>query len=431
LNGAWDGHTETVAIIGLGYVGMPLAVALSRSYSVLGFDVDLERVNELRTAVDRTHEVSSASLRDSTAEWTSDAERLRDATFFIVTVPTPVDDRNIPDFRPLRSSSVTVGRHVSPGAVVVYESTVYPGATREVCVPILEEESGLKCGVDFFVGYSPERINPGDAEHTLDRVVKVIAGQDEPTSDRMASLYGTICSAGLHVASSIEVAEAAKVIENTQRDLNIALMNELALIFDRIGISTSEVLAAARTKWNFLDFVPGLVGGHCIGVDPYYLTHKAEAVGYHPQVILAGRRVNDSIAEFIATKTLKLLVANGFSIGDASMSVLGLTFKPDVPDIRNSKVPDLLCELAGYGVAPLVHDPLAPIELARSEYGVEISARPGPGTCDAVILAVPHRSYLATSDDVWSQVTAGGVLVDVKGALAPNPDRPDVTYWSL
>jgi UDP-N-acetyl-D-glucosamine/UDP-N-acetyl-D-galactosamine dehydrogenase len=425
------GAGETVAVIGLGYVGMPLAVALSRSYPVIGFDLDPDRVAELQAGLDRTSEVPTDSLRDASAEWTTDPARLRDATFFIVTVPTPVDDRNIPDFGPLRSSSLTVGRHLSPGAVVVYESTVYPGATREVCVPILEDESGLKCGVDFFVGYSPERINPGDTEHTLERVVKVIAGQDEATAERMASVYGTICHAGLHVASSIEVAEAAKVIENTQRDLNIALMNELALIFDRIGISTSEVLAAARTKWNFLDFVPGLVGGHCIGVDPYYLTHKAEAVGYHPQVILAGRRVNDSVAEVIATKTLKLLVASGVSIGEAKVSVLGLTFKPDVPDIRNSKVPDLVEELGRYGVTPSVHDPLAPAELARSEYGIVMSDRPGPGSCDAVILAVPHRSYLAKSGDVWAQVREGGVLVDVKGALAPDPRRPDVTHWSL
>ena len=423
---------ETIAVVGLGYVGLPLAVALAREFPLIGVDVDAKRVAELGTGFDRTYEIPADVLGASHATWSCDPTDLSKATFIIVTVPTPIDEHLVPDLGPLRSASTTIGCHLRPGTVVVFESTVYPGVTEEVCQPILERESGLVAGIDFTVGYSPERINPGDRMHTLDRVVKVIAGQDEVTVERMAAVYGSVCTAGLHYAPSIRVAEAAKVIENTQRDLNIALMNELSLIFDRLGIRTADVLAAARTKWNFLPFVPGLVGGHCIGVDPYYLTYKAQSVGYHPNVILAGRRVNDAMGAFIAAKTVKLLAGQGISGSAARVAVLGLTFKEDVPDLRNSRVPDIIREITEFGVTLVVHDPVAVAADAQHEYGLELSSWPLQGLFDAVIMAVPHAWYRERQHDVAAILRPGGVLIDVKATFDPTAEPwTDHMVWAL
>ncbi|MCU0764452.1 MAG: nucleotide sugar dehydrogenase, partial [Burkholderiaceae bacterium] len=362
-----------VAVVGLGYVGLPLAVEFGRKHRTIGFDLSQAKVDAYRRHVDPTGEVSSEDLKAATRlEPTTDAAALKEADFVVVAVPTPVDDAHNPDFSPLVGSSTSVGRNLKPGAVIVYESTVYPGATEEVCIPILERESGLTWKKDFFVGYSPERINPGDREHTLTRIVKVVSGDTPQTLEKVAAMYGSIITAGVHKASSIKVAEAAKVIENTQRDLNIALMNELSLIFHRIGIDTLEVLHAAGTKWNFLPFRPGLVGGHCIGVDPYYLTFKAEKLGYHPQVILAGRRINDGMGKFVAEQTVKQMIQAGFPVKGSHVNVLGLTFKENCPDLRNSKVIDVIHELESYGVTVHVHDPVALPEEAKHEYGVDL-----------------------------------------------------------
>ncbi len=422
--------TERVGVVGLGYVGLPLAVALADHFPVLGFDIDDRRVAELAAGHDRTGEVESALLRSSSLNVSMEPSDLRRCTFIIVTVPTPVDRHRAPDFGPLRAASNLIGGALTEGAVVVYESTVYPGATEEICVPILEKVSGLRAGSEFFVGYSPERINPGDKVHTIDTVVKVISAQDPTTLARLRKVYGSICAGGLHVAPTIQVAEAAKVIENTQRDLNIALMNELALIFDRLGISTRDVLDAARTKWNFLPFVPGLVGGHCIGVDPYYLTHKAESVGYHPDVILAGRRVNDGMGAFIAAKATKMLAAKGVAISNARVLVLGLTFKEDVPDLRNSRVPDIVDELRQFGASPEVVDPLgSPVDAAH-EYGIVLGSEPQGDGYDAVILAVAHRELVGDLAKLGRLVRPGGVLIDVKSALNA-ADFAHATVWTL
>ena len=364
---------ERLAIIGLGYVGLPIALAFaSKCPDVIGFDIDERKLARLRKGEDPTGQHTANELMHSRLRYSSSGEDLKDRSFYIVTVPTPIDEHHRPDLRPLVSASELIGKTVQPGAVVVFESTVYPGVTEEVCGPIIEKRSGLKAGKDFFLGYSPERINPGDREHTFERIVKVVSGDSPATLERVASAYEQVVKAGIHRAESIRVAEAAKVIENTQRDLNIALMNELALIFDRIGISTSDVLRAASTKWNFMPFQPGLVGGHCIGVDPYYLTAKAEQLGYHPQVILAGRRINDSMGEFIARKTIKSLISQSLPVKAARVGVLGLTFKENVPDIRNSRIPDIVKELESYGVQVLVHDPFAEAPEAMHEYGIEI-----------------------------------------------------------
>jgi UDP-N-acetyl-D-glucosamine/UDP-N-acetyl-D-galactosamine dehydrogenase len=421
---------ERVAVVGLGYVGLPLAVALADHLTVLGFDIDARRIAELTSGHDRTGEITADRLTASSLTYSTDPKSLSDSTFIVVTVPTPVDQHRSPDFGPLRSASKLIGSALSPGAVVVYESTVYPGATEEICIPILERESGLKAGSDFFVGYSPERINPGDLVHTIDKVVKIISAQDPVTLARLRAVYGSICTGGLHEASSIQVAEAAKVIENTQRDLNIALMNELALIFDRLGISTREVLNAAGTKWNFLPFVPGLVGGHCIGVDPYYLTHKAESVGYHPDVILAGRRVNDGMGQFIAAKTTKLLASTGVAISAARVLVLGLTFKEDVPDLRNSRVPDIINELREFGARPEVVDPYGDPAEALHEYGIELASTPSSDGYDAVILAVAHKSILEDTAMLATLVRPGGFLIDVKSVVKPS-DVAHATVWTL
>ncbi len=424
---------EVIAIVGLGYVGLPVALACARVFPrVIGYDIDRARIDELLRGYDRTGETDAESLRTSRLTITSDLRSLEGATFFIVTVPTPIDANRQPDLGPLESASRAVGSVLSEGGIVVYESTVYPGVTEELCGPILAEASGLAQGVGFHLGYSPERINPGDREHTLDRVVKVVSADDEVTLERVAGVYGRIVSAGLYRAPSIRVAEAAKVIENTQRDLNIALMNELAIIFDRLDLRSLDVLRAAGTKWNFLPFRPGLVGGHCIGVDPYYLTAKAESVGYHPQVILAGRRINDGMGAFLAQKTVKLMVEADVPLRDGRVAILGLTFKENVPDLRNSRVPDIVRELQAFGVRPKVHDPLAPAEHADRECGVRLSPLEELGELDVLILAVPHAAYLESeSATVLSRIRHGGVLVDVKGAI-PREAVPDgIRYWSL
>ena len=410
---------STIAVVGLGYVGLPLAVEFGKRCPTIGYDLAESKISAYRQHRDPTGEVSSTDLMAATLlDFTSDPRRLSVADFIIVAVPTPVDNAHIPDFGPLISSSTTVAQHMKPGVVVIYESTVYPGATEEVCIPILERVSGLKWGKDFHVGYSPERVNPGDKLRTISKIVKVVSGDDPQTLDAVASLYELIISAGVHRASSIKVAEAAKVIENTQRDLNIALMNELAIIFEKIGIDTLEVLDAAGTKWNFLPFRPGLVGGHCIGVDPYYLTHKAEMLGYHPQVILAGRRINDSMATFVAQQTVKLMIKNNICINGAKVNVLGLTFKENCPDIRNSKIADLVKELHSYGCHVCVHDPIAQSREALSEYGIELVSWDNLPRAEAIIVAVPHIQFVAMSmTELLQKIRPGGVFVDVKSVF--------------
>ncbi|UFS69925.1 nucleotide sugar dehydrogenase [Geomonas sp. RF6] len=422
-----------ISVIGLGYVGLPVAVAFGKSARTVGFDINAERVKELRDGYDRTGEVTAEDLQAADLWYTDSIDELRSADFHIVAVPTPVDEANQPDLTPMLRASETVGRAVKPGDIVVYESTVYPGVTEEECVPILERVSGLTCGRDFKVGYSPERINPGDKEHTFTKIKKVVSGQDAETLEIVAGVYESVVSAGVHRASSIKVAEAAKVIENTQRDLNIALMNELAIIFDRLGIDTGEVLAAAGSKWNFLRFTPGLVGGHCIGVDPYYLTHKAEKVGYIPQVILAGRRINDGMARFVAQRTIKEMIKAGHCIKGALVTVLGLTFKENCPDLRNSKVVDIIDELRDYDVTVQVHDPLADPAEALHEYGVELTPFDSLAPAAAVVAAVSHSSYLALgAAELSSLLTEGGVLIDVKGSYPREAMRgAGIECWRL
>ncbi len=411
---------DVVAVVGLGYVGLPLAVEFGKKFDTIGYDLSAAKIDSYRRYHDPTGEVSSDDLRAATRLTpTSDPSDLRRADFIVVAVPTPVDVAHIPDFSPLISASTTVARHMTKGAIVIYESTVYPGATEEVCVPVLERDSGMRWRQDFHVGYSPERVNPGDKEHTVSRIIKVVSGDDDQTLAKVADLYASIITAGIHRASSIKVAEAAKVIENTQRDLNIALMNELALIFDRMGIDTLEVLQAAGTKWNFLPFRPGLVGGHCIGVDPYYLTHKAEMIGYHPQVILAGRRINDGMGAYVAQQTMKQLIKNGSQLPGAKVIVLGLTFKENCPDLRNSKVADVISELTELGCKVSVHDPIADSRDAEHHYGVRLTPwEELPAQADAVVAAVPHSSYLAMPlRDFLSRLKASGVFIDVKSAF--------------
>ncbi|MDJ0816441.1 MAG: nucleotide sugar dehydrogenase [Desulfobacterales bacterium] len=423
-----------LAVVGLGYVGLPLAVHMSDHFDVIGFDLKSERIQELRNGFDRTLEVTSDALQKSGCRYTDDPDDLAQCRLIIVAVPTPIDDARIPDLSPLRSASATVGRQLQKGACIVYESTVYPGATEEVCIPILEAESGLEFGRDFTVGYSPERINPGDKVHTLDKIVKIVSGSDPATCELLAKVYGKVVEAGIHRASSIKVAEAAKVIENTQRDLNIALMNELSKIFDRIGIDTLEVLDAAGTKWNFLPFRPGLVGGHCIGVDPYYLTFKADAMGYHPEMILAGRRINDGMGKHIAERTVKMLIAAGKQVRGARVAVLGITFKEDVPDLRNTKVIDIINELQDYGIEVVVSDPLAdPVE-ARTYYNVELQPLSEIHNLDAVVLAVMHRVYLDSglTGIAGRCADSNALVIDVKGCFNPEEaEELGVTYWRL
>jgi UDP-N-acetyl-D-galactosamine dehydrogenase len=424
----------TVAVVGLGYVGLPVAVAFARQRPTIGFDLSKKRIENLRHMVDPTGEVSTAELMEAKNFRATHAPAdLEQADFIIVAVPTPINAARQPDFGPLVSASETVGRYMKPGATVIYESTVYPGATEEVCVPLLEKHSGMRWRQDFHVGYSPERINPGDKEHCFSKILKVVSGDDEATLEKVADLYSSVISAGVYRASSIKVAEAAKVIENTQRDINIAFVNELAIIFERMGLDTHEVLKAAGTKWNFLGFRPGLVGGHCIGVDPYYLTHKAELLGHHPEVILAGRRINDAMGPHIARKTVQQMIHCGRNIKGARVNVLGLTFKENVPDIRNSKVVDILRELAEFGVETYVHDPLASADDALHEYGVKLCEWDRLPAADALILAVPHRKLLALPlAQLQQKVVRNGCVIDVKSVLdADALRREGLRVWRL
>ncbi|MDL2268150.1 nucleotide sugar dehydrogenase [Desulfovibrio sp. OttesenSCG-928-G15] len=424
-----------IAVVGLGYVGLPLAIALSRPFSVLGFDVNAKRIEELAAGRDHTGEVLSEDLVDTNISFSSNPQDLTGAAIIIVAVPTPIDKAKNPDLTPLIKASETVGKYMPDGAIIVYESTVYPGVTEEICVPILEKASGKICNDGFFVGYSPERINPGDKVHTVDNIVKVVSASTKDALELLACIYGSVIMAGVHKAPSIKVAEAAKVIENTQRDLNIALMNELSLIFDNLGIDTLDVLKAAGTKWNFLPFRPGLVGGHCIGVDPYYLTFKAEETGYLPEVILAGRRINDSMGKYVAQKAIKLLIRSYGSIGMAKVGIFGFTFKENVPDLRNSKVMDIVDELKSFGIESLIHDPLAdPLE-ALGEYGVSLRPLNEMVDLDAIIVAVPHEAYGAMSLSEFKGFCKPDTcppLLDIKGFW----DRADAEgagfiYWRL
>jgi UDP-N-acetyl-D-galactosamine dehydrogenase len=423
-----------IAVVGLGYVGLPIAVAFGKQQRVIGFDINKAKIAELQKGLDRTGEVSSADLKATDVHYTYQPGDLKAADFIIVAVPTPINEALQPDLTALRRSSELIGANLSPGSIVVFESTVYPGATEEVCRPILEQASGMKCGVDFKLGYSPERINPGDKEHTLEKITKVVSAQDEASLDIIANTYGLVVKAGIHRAPSIKVAEAAKVIENTQRDLNIALMNELALIFHRLGIDTKSVLEAAGTKWNFLKFSPGLVGGHCIGVDPYYLTSKAESVGYHPQVILAGRRINNGMGKFVAEQTMKRLSELARPVKDLKVAVLGLSFKENVPDLRNSRVPDIIHELREYGVQVLVHDPIVEPEEAVEEYGIHLSTWDHLSDIDGIILAVAHRVYADMGLQKLLKPLRSqreGVVIDVKCLLDQAKLPKTLKYWRL
>jgi UDP-N-acetyl-D-galactosamine dehydrogenase len=424
---------EKIAVIGLGYVGLPVALAFARKFpGTVGFDINEEKIKELARGFDRNLEVSEQELKSSTLKFTNDPADLKGVTFFVVAVPTPVDVNHMPDLTPVVAASRTVGKVLEKGAVVVYESTVYPGVTEEICGPVLAKESGLVQGKDFKLGYSPERINPGDKEHTLERIIKVVSGEDAETLERVASTYAAIVDAGVHRAPSIKVAEAAKVIENTQRDLNIALMNELAIIFDRMGVRTMDVLEAAGTKWNFLKFRPGLVGGHCIGVDPYYLTMKAQQLGYEPEVILAGRRINDNMGRYVAQRLVKLLVNADIPVKGARVGVLGLSFKEDVNDIRNSKVPDIVSELREYGINALVHDPLANPKDAQHEYGIQLCSFEELRALDGIVFAVAHKAYVEMGPERLTRpLRDGGVFVDVKSVFDASKMTRSIRYWSL
>ncbi|MBX3348149.1 MAG: nucleotide sugar dehydrogenase [Nitrospira sp.] len=427
-------QARSIAVVGLGYVGLPIAVAFGKIGPVIGFDINKKKIEELQKGIDRTGEVSKEDLGLAQVRYTSEPADLKSANFIIVAVPTPINDALQPDLTALQKASELIGRNLSSGAIVVYESTVYPGATEEICLPILEKVSGMKGGVDFKLGYSPERINPGDKEHTLAKIIKVVSAQDQDALDIVADTYALVVTAGIHRASGIKVAEAAKVIENTQRDLNIALMNELSLIFHRLGIDTKSVLEAAGTKWNFLRFSPGLVGGHCIGVDPYYLTSKAESVGYHPEVILAGRRINNGMGKFVAEQTMKLLSQLSRPANELRVGVLGLTFKENVPDLRNSKVPDIIRELHEYGVQVLVHDPIAEEEEAMAEYGIHLVEWDQLKDLDGLIVAVAHKRFSDLSlQELLRPLRSRnqGVLIDVKSIFDPVQIPPSLKYWRL
>ena len=426
---------EKLSLIGLGYVGMPIAVAFARKLDVIGFDLNSQKIDLYKKGIDPTHEVGDEVISKSTVEFTDDASKLREAKFHIVAVPTPVNDDHTPDLTPVEGASTILGRNLTKGSVVVFESTVYPGVTEDVCVPILERESGLKCGVDFKIGYSPERINPGDKVHRLETITKIVSGMDEETLDCVAKVYELVVEAGVYRAESIKVAEAAKVIENSQRDINIAFMNELSIIFNKMGIDTKAVLEAAGTKWNFLKFYPGLVGGHCIGVDPYYLTYKAEMLGYHSQVILAGRRINDDMGKYVAENCVKKLIAADKAVKGAKVAILGFTFKENCPDTRNTKVIDIVNELREYGIEPIVADPQADAEEAKRLYGIEFVDVSEIKDMDAVVLAVAHKKLKENmSLEMINSLFDDGkrVLLDIKGVL----DRKEceavgISYWRL
>ncbi len=428
-----DIKTLKVAVIGLGYVGLPVAVAFARAgVNISGFDVNKTRIEELNSGFDRTGEIEDDVLKSSSFKATANIEDITGSDIFIVCVPTPIDENRQPDLTPVQKASETVAKALKKGSIVIYESTVYPGVTEDICGPILEKISGLRQGQDFKLGYSPERINPGDKQHTIETITKVVSGEDAQTLETVTALYETIVKAGVHKAPSIKVAESAKVIENIQRDLNIALMNELAIIFDKLGIRTKDVLAASGTKWNFIPFTPGLVGGHCIGVDPYYLTAKAEQIGYSPQVILSGRRINDGMGAYVAQKLVRMMIKNDITVKGAKVGILGITFKENVPDIRNSRVPDIIAELREFGIEPVVHDPLADKDEVDHEYGLsletDISAL---NKMDAVILAVPHKEYLNEGDaGIKKMMSDRTILIDLKSACSPEQFEKE-SYWSL
>ena len=437
MNGLYEkliDRREKLSLVGLGYVGIPIAVSFAKKIDVIGFDLNEKKIELYKSGIDPTQEVGDEAIRNTTVEFTSDEAKLREAKFHIVAVPTPVNADHTPDLTPVESASRIVGRNLSKGSIVVYESTVYPGVTEDICVPILEKESGLVCGKDFKVGYSPERINPGDKVHRLETIVKVVSGMDEETLETVAKVYSLVALAGVHKAESIKVAEAAKVIENSQRDINIAFMNELSIIFHKLGIDTKAVLEAAGTKWNFLKFAPGLVGGHCIGVDPYYLTYKAEETGYHSQVILSGRRINDSMGQYVTESLIKLMAKSGVPISGAKVAVLGLTFKENCPDTRNSRVVDIIHELHEYGIEPVVCDDVADKDGAEREYGLELTAFERVKNCDAVILSVAHDEFKALSrsdfDALYKNETK--ILLDVKGILDRKTfESAGYKYWRL
>lgn len=428
---------EKISLVGLGYVGMPIAVAFAKKADVLGFDINAEKINQYKEGFDPTNEVGDQAIQDSTVDFTADANRLKEAKFHIVAVPTPITESNTPNLKPLEGASRTVGQNLIKGSIVVYESTVYPGVTEEVCIPILEKESGLKCGEDFEVGFSPERINPGDKVNRLETIVKVVSGSSEEALDIIAKVYELVVDAGVHRAESIKVAEAAKVIENSQRDVNIAFMNELSIIFNMMGIDTQAVLEAAGTKWNFLPFSPGLVGGHCIGVDPYYLTYKAEQMGYQSQVILSGRRINDGMGKYVAENTIKQLIKADINIHDAKVGILGFSFKENVPDTRNSRVIDIIHELEEYDVTPLVYDPVADKEEAKEEYGLELNTLEDIKDLDAIILAVQHEEFIAFKKEDFEAMYKSGsnenkVMMDIKGLLNRRElESAGYNYWRL
>ena len=427
---------EKLALVGLGYEGMPIAVAFAKKLDVIGYDLNSRKIELYKQGIDPTNEVGSEGIKETTVLFTADEVDLDQAKFFIVAVPTPVNPDHTPDLSPVEGASEIVGRHLSPGSIVVYESTVYPGVTEDICIPILERESGLKCGVDFKVGYSPERINPGDKEHRLETITKIVSGMDAGSLEEIANVYELVIDAGVHRAESIKVAEAAKVIENSQRDINIAFMNELSIIFHKMGVDTKSVLEAAGTKWNFLKFTPGLVGGHCIGVDPYYLTHKAEQLGYHSQVILSGRRINDDMGKYVAENLVKRLIANSVPVKEAKVGIFGFTFKEDCPDVRNTKVIDIINELREYGIEPMVYDPVADEREMDQFYGLSSSSPEEMVDLDAVLVAVGHEDFVTIPHEKWaerySQRPEAPVFFDVKGIYSKDEfEGAGFDYWRL
>lgn len=422
-----------LSLVGLGYVGMPIAVAFAKKINVIGFDINKQKVEMYKKGIDATREVGDDELKKSTVDFTSDEKKLQEARFHIVAVPTPVNDDHTPDLSPVESASRVVGRNLKKGSIVVYESTVYPGVTEDICVPILEKESGLKCGVDFKIGYSPERINPGDKVHRLETITKIVSGMDKESLDVIAKTYELVVEAGVHRAETIKVAEAAKVIENSQRDINIAFMNELSIIFNKMNIDTQAVLKAAGTKWNFLKFYPGLVGGHCIGVDPYYLTYKAEQLGYHSQVILSGRRINDDMGKYVAENTVKRLIKSDKNIRGAKIAILGITFKENCPDTRNSKVVDIINELKEYEINPIVIDPVADKEEARKLYGIEVQDMGKLKDLDALIIATSHEEFKNIKIEEFNNMFIDKkIIIDVKGILDKEQyEKEGYSYWRL
>lgn len=427
--------SEKLSLVGLGYVGMPIAVAFAKKIKVIGFDLNKQKIDLYKAGVDPTNEVGGEVIRNTKVEFTADASRLKEAKFHIVAVPTPVNDDHTPDLSPVEGASRLLGQNLTKGSIVVFESTVYPGVTEDICVPILEEESGLKCGVDFKIGYSPERINPGDKVHRLETITKIVSGMDGETLDTVAKVYELVVEAGVYRAESIKVAEAAKVIENSQRDINIAFMNELSIIFHKMGIDTKAVLEAAGTKWNFLKFFPGLVGGHCIGVDPYYLTYKAEQLGYHSQIILSGRRINDDMGKYVAESLVKNLIKTDIPVKGAKVAILGFTFKENCPDTRNTKVIDIYKELGEYGIRPVVVDPAADADEAGRLYGIEFHDIKEVRDMDAVVIAVAHSGFLELSrEDIaafFNPAHKVKVLMDIKGLLDKKDYQEDYLYWRL